>query len=184
MSEAYVAVQYIGCLPTKVDNIVHGSGLIWKGQFSSQRIRESEAYKYLRHSDEFRLLHPLFLESDYAASLSKDDQLNALQTICSNLELHAAEELMPVLQERIRDLREMSVRAPQSTSPDDRQRFLDRRLKVADAIAKLDIDDPNDYTDTKKPRVSRVKEISGLNDVSAAEIRQVQSMKEAAAPAG
>jgi len=183
MAEAYLAIQYIGGWPVKTDNIIHGSGRVWKGYGSSQRVPERDAAKYLVHDDEFRLLHPLFLESPAAESLSKDDQIDAMLTIASNLELHAAEELLIACQYRIEELK--SSRGNTSIASKDRARFNERQATIAAAIAEMDVDNRDHYTDMKRPRVSKVNEIAGLTDISSAEIvevvRRMKITQEAAA---
>jgi hypothetical protein len=168
----YLAVQYYGTLPILRDNIIHGSGRVWHGQYSSVRVPENEVHKYVdMHRDMFRLLHPLFLESPYAESLSKDDQIYAMLSIASNLELHAAEELLIACQARVRELAE--ERGHAQASPTDRIRFNERRQKIADAITAMDPSDQTQYTDLGKPRVSAVAKISKVTDVSSAEIVEV-----------
>lgn len=167
MSEKYVALTYIGKREEHQDNIVRGRGRVWNPG-RSRRVSLSEYELYLAHADEFVLTTPLLLTSPASADLSSDEQVSALLLLVGNLELQAAKEVLAAAEARIDELGQRAERM--TVDPENRQRFNERREKIAGAVSLMNDTNPHHFTDTGRPRVEVVREKSGLEDVSAAEI--------------
>lgn len=180
--DKYVSLRYIGGMPVKHDNINHNSGRIWNGKNSCVRVPIEEMEKYLVHYTDFELATPMFLQSPAAEALSTDDQIFALLSIVSNLEQNACEELQVALDSRMRELID-SGKEKIPVSSKDRPRMNDRRAKIVETIDEMDPTNRDHYTDTGRPRVSAVSELSGLGDVTSAEIYDVLRNQKAKTPA-
>lgn len=179
--ERHELIRYTGKWPVKTDTIIPGCGRVWIGPSADHikppanarnayRVPAKDVEKYLAFDGEFERVTPLYLCSPAAEQLSEDEQIWALQQIIGNLAPHACEELQVALTARTAELADLGrVQA----SPEDRARFRERHAKIADAIAQMDPLDNTHYTDLGRPRVTIVRRLTELDDVTAEEIAEV-----------
>lgn len=173
MTVKYVLVGYRGANPRYSDNVLNARGRVWNGPGSTVRIPENEAMAYyVNHPDVFYLVTPLFLQSPAAEAMSTDDQMCALLHIASVLEDHACEQLQVALAARRAELGAPDLTPQLPASGEEASRFALRKEAVRSALDRLDPDPENtrDWTDLGKPRLKRVKELSGIDDLTADEV--------------